>query len=126
MSADIGIFSMKNKIAGQITSYLSLQSNWDGYDGQAPTAIAVAQALDFLDLVPDSFLMPKPMLAGSGEVGLYWESSNLFAEVGFLGDSRFSIYIEPSDGEFEEVDGAMLPHDSLPPSLTRALKSLGS
>jgi len=77
---------------------LNLSPGWDGYDGQAPSAGAVFEAQAFLKALPSSVRLAKPMIAGDGEVGLYWDEPGLYLEIGFRGDGRLSWYGE-KDGQ---------------------------
>ena len=52
----------------------------------------MADALDFLATRPEEVPLPYPQIAPDGEVGLYWRTDEVHAEVGFRGDGKFSYY----------------------------------
>lgn len=63
-------------------SYLSLQHDWDGYGGKAPSfdLISAGEKL-LIEFQRYSFKAPKLMLSGSDEIGFYWENENEYAEI---------------------------------------------
>ena len=88
----------KERIEGKITSYLLLKADWDGYGGRAPSNQAIVDGLKWLNLLPTDCALPKPMLSGAGEVGLYWDADGFYCDIGFFGDGTFSYYAEAPDG----------------------------
>ena len=99
-------------VEGKITSYLSLKQDWDGYGAGPPTTQAVVDALLWLGRLPADFLPPKPMLSGSGELGLYWDRNGFYCDIGFLGDGTFSYYAQVPEGSSlgdENIDIKKLP-----------------
>lgn len=82
-SEDQIIFSGKyiNAI-NTLHSYLSLQYDWDGYGGKAPTFDIISAGVKLLlQFQSYAFKAPKLMLSGSGEIGFYWENENEYAEI---------------------------------------------
>lgn len=83
----------------ELISYLNLQENWDGYEGKTPARGAVVAAIDFsYRLFSEGMRLPKPMLSGDGEVGLYIDDGNIFVDIGFENATHFSYYAESADG----------------------------
>lgn len=77
------IFTSEYKDAIDILySYLSLQHDWDGYGGKAPSfdLISAGEKL-LIEFQKYSFKAPKLMLSGSDEIGFYWENGNEYAEI---------------------------------------------
>lgn len=77
------IFTSEYKDAIDILySYLSLQHDWDGYGGKAPSfdLISTGEKL-LIEFQRYSFKAPKLMLSGSDEIGFYWENGNEYAEI---------------------------------------------
>jgi len=51
----------------ELNKYLSLENNWDGYDGLPPKNGTVQDCLKFINqLEGDDFYLPKSMLSSSG------------------------------------------------------------
>ena len=88
-----------DRIAEKITSYSLLKSDWDGYGGTAPNARSITETLLWLRSLPLGCPPLKPMLSGTGEVGLYWDDGRFYCDIGFCGDGTFSYYFEAPDGE---------------------------
>lgn len=71
-----------NYLLEKLFSYYDLEDDWDGYGGKPPSLTTIGTIVSFvmklqeLDAIP-----PNPMLAGSGEVGLYWDIDNIHIEV---------------------------------------------
>ena len=106
----------RDKIAATLTSYLDLDEDWDGYGGVRPTDKAVRDTLEFLNALPEDKVPPKPMLAGSGEVGLFWDIEGFYCDVGFEGDGTYSYYGELNDAHSigdEEVPVGVFPEELL-------------
>lgn len=63
-------------------SYLSLQHDWDGYGGNAPSfdLISAGEKL-LIEFQRYAFKSPKLMLSGSDEIGFYWKNGNEYAEI---------------------------------------------
>lgn len=77
------IFTSEYKDAIDILySYLSLQHDWDGYGGNAPSfdLINAGEKL-LIEFQRYAFKAPKLMLSGSDEIGFYWENENEYAEI---------------------------------------------
>lgn len=85
-------------LKSQIAGFLDLQNGWDGYDGVAPSASAIESAMSFLSLLEIQMApSPVPMLSGDGEVGLYWDRSGIFLDVGFEEGGLLSFFAEGPD-----------------------------
>lgn len=97
--------SAEDKLAAELLSYLDLSEGWDGFESVPVPRDAVLDALSFLDLRPGDIALPYPQIAPDGEVGFYWRSEDVFAEVGFYGDGEFSYYAKytPKSGEFVQT-----------------------
>jgi len=68
-------------------SYQSLPLGWDGYGGVPAHQSSVEDALTWLATLPAEGPLPLSMLAGDGEVSLYWSYPDVvYLEVSFPGD----------------------------------------
>ena len=120
--------SPEDKLHAKLFSYLDLSPDWDGRGGVVPSRQAVLDALGFLARRPSGIPLPFPQIASDGEVGLYWRSEVVHAEVGFCGDGDFSYYARytPHGGEFSKCgrDGCTVRAGPWPADLTRILDKL--
>ncbi len=112
-----------DKLIGQLYEYLNLKNDWDGYGGVAPTEKTINDVIQFVKTLPQYILLPEPMVAGSGFVGLYWDKKDIYAEIGFEGDGTFWCYGEDNEGNETGEDRLRLG-DDLPPNLLKMLESL--
>jgi hypothetical protein len=91
--------SREDQLTGQLQSYVDLPVGWDGYGGRPASKAAVADALAFLEKRPSDIPLPYAQLASDGEVGLYWDSDGVFADVGFYGNGKYSFYAKHTSRE---------------------------
>ena len=84
--------SAEDKLRAKLLSYLNLTDDWDGYGADPPSIDAVLDAVDFLVMRPRDVPLPFPQVASDGEVGLYWRTEEVHAEVGFHGERELSYY----------------------------------
>jgi hypothetical protein len=89
-------------------SYLSLQYDWDGYGGKAPTfdIISACEKL-LLQCKNYVFKAPKLMLSGSGEIGFYWENGNEYAEITCDNSEAYTFVYMKDKVPFIEEDKAI-------------------
>jgi hypothetical protein len=100
-----------------IADYAARAPDWDGMDGIAPRPDAVADALAFIDDLPDDISIPPKVYApGDGEVMFQWLKPGTLIEVGFYGDDTISWYTRIpgrsdlyGDDEFVRRLGRRLP-----------------
>jgi hypothetical protein len=95
-----GIGIAKNLLISEIYEYQALSDDWDGYGGAAANFETFMDAYHFLARFPSTLPHPKPMIGGSGVIGLYWEGNGCYASIDFDG-SGFYCYI--ADSEYEEA-----------------------
>src|SRR5262245_112834 len=71
----------------RIAAYAARLPDWDGMNGTAPSPDAIADALAFVDQLPEQAPVPDNVYApGDGEVMFQWLRPEAFIEVGFYGD----------------------------------------
>ena len=89
-------------LRAELLTYKSLSAGWDG-DDSAPADVAhIDAASQLLSLLPAGIPLPKPMLSGDGEVGLYWKNSDYLADAVIEDASHFSLFIRSlKDGNHE-------------------------
>ena len=120
--------SAEDKLHGRLLSYLELTDDWDGYGAAPPSIDAVLGAVDFLVMRPRDVPLPFPQVASDGEVGLYWHTEEVHAEVGFYGDGELSYYARhtPASGASRQCgcDGYRFDTDGWPMELLLILGKL--
>ncbi len=79
-------------ITDLINSYKNYPANWDGYDGIPPLSETVNNTLEFIEKLPFNAKEPRPGVSGDGEISLFWESDDIFVDIGFLGDEKYTFY----------------------------------
>lgn len=109
----------KSSLLLKIVEYLSLSDDWDGYGGKAANLATVMDTFDFLKRYPSTFPTPKPMIGGSGAIGLYWEDNACYASIEFDGSGCY-CYIADRPGD--SCRGERVPvSDALPRQLSEVL-----
>ena len=100
-------------------------SYWAERPRDSSIAKAVNNALQFIDLIPTTAVLPYVALADDGEVNFYWRRrESLLIDVGFVGDSVMHYYV------WDEASGvdveASIPFSgrSLPPDMVKTLPPL--
>lgn len=85
-------------------SYLSLQHDWDGYGGNAPSFDLISAGGKLLfEFQNYAFKAPKLMLSGSNEIGFYWENGNEYAEITFDNPESYTfVYMKEKIPFIEE------------------------
>lgn len=82
----------------EITSYAQLECDWDCDGGHAPARVDIDNALAFLRSLPGGDI-PRPMVAGDGDVGFIWKTESSYLEVGFCDKGQISFYGKTASGE---------------------------
>ena len=110
----------------RLRGFLTLPSNWNGYEGVPPTLRAVEDciiALRVLEQAVGGFvLQPTPTVGGDGEVGLFWEALGITIELGCRGDGRYGCLVQTASRGWYEVEGALL--GDILPAMMPALDEL--
>ena len=91
-------------LAEKIQSYADLEPDWDCEGGRAPAPEDIENAVHFLRSLPGGDL-PRPMVAGDGDVGFIWKTESSYLEVGFCDQGQISFYGKTPDGEKGWGDG---------------------
>lgn len=122
--------SPEDKLGAKLLSYLGLPRGWDGYDGVPASLDAIMDAFLFLNMRPPDIPLPYPQIGPDGEVGLYWHTKAVFAEVGFYGNGEYSYharYTPAEDGPVKQGrDGCSLSTGSWDAGLLLVLNKISS
>jgi len=98
-------------------SYLSLQHDWDGYGGNAPTLDLIGMGEKLLFKLKNyEFKAPKLMLSGSGEIGFYWEYEKEYAEITW--DNPLTYTFVSMENGIPYIEEDKVIHDSFSSDLT--------
>lgn len=95
--------AQRRALAAEIQSYADLPPDWDCDGGRAPARTDIDNAVAFLQSLPGGDL-PRPMVAGDGDVGFTWRTPDAYLEVGFCDRGQISFYGKAPDGEKEWGD----------------------
>ena len=91
------------KIIGEIREWITLEENWDGEGASIPSRKSINQVVNFLRLMNHRADMPQPMLHANGNVSLYWDEGNLYADIEFLGDGRIAYFIKHNTSKYKDI-----------------------
>ena len=112
--------------AATIMNYKNLIDNWDGEGAAAPHDNATDDALAMLEVIPLGIDAPRPMIMANGDVALYWDRDDVYAEIGFDGSGTFYAYATAPGMEDVHLDDVQLRNDgvdvSFPPEVTEILR----
>ncbi len=115
-------FDSYSEVIKELNSYKDLKTNWDGYGGIRPTDEIINSTKKFLEkLKENKILTPSIMVAGSGEIAIFWESKDSYIEVNFDTQEQFSFFYKIDDNIYGEDD---IKVDNLPIRLKEALNYL--
>jgi len=104
----------RGKLLERIASWKTLQAGWDGEQSEAPINSAINLASLFIDTLPRDVSLPKAMLSSSGEIGLYWDTSDIYIDLEFDSDTTFSAYVRNRHTGYESfVDNLSLSSSDL-------------
>jgi hypothetical protein len=81
-------------LTGKLLAFLKYKANWDQEQACPPSVDAIYDAVDFLSFFPQGIPIPKPMVLASGDVALYWDDGDIYAEIGFDGSHTYYAYAE--------------------------------
>ncbi len=88
-----------------IGDYAFLTEDWDGYGGIAPSEELIKTTIELLgQLHEKGFSIPKPMLSGVGEIGLYWRNDIIYVEITIDEPNIYSLYIEEGNAYSGKAD----------------------
>lgn len=96
-----------NLLRDKLYSYRELKSNWDGYGGVRPRDEIITTTERFIkSLENESIIPPRIMVAGSGQVALFWKNKGNYIEVDFDEEGSYSY--------FSKLNGKVMGYDDIP------------
>ncbi len=111
--------AIKN-LAKRVFSFSELKENWDGYNGSAPAPSAITDALKLIKMFPESELPERAGISSDGEISLFWEKKDLYADFGVEGNGTFTYFIKRYNKKYYGDDLNL--SDGLPEEAISALK----
>jgi len=93
-----------SSLTERLMMYRSLEDDWDGYGGHAATFGSFINALEFTGKLLRRYLIPAAMLAGDGEISLFWKQNGSYLEVSFPGDNTYHFIYKGSSGVYASPD----------------------
>lgn len=99
-SRDFGMY----KLIDKLHSYRGLHKDWDGYGGEPATYASWSNAIEFVRALPIRFNAPVPMLAGDGEISLFWREHGHYLEISFPGDNTYHFIFQGDKEQFASAD----------------------
>lgn len=100
------------KAAAEIMSYAAFQDNWDHEGAVAPRTDAIVDALRMLEDTPAEAGPPKAMLLASGDIALYWDRGDTYAEIGFGGRGTYYAYARGPGRDPVHLDDVQLYNEN--------------
>lgn len=113
----------QQKLIYSIRTYSTYEKNWDGYEGVPPKNETINDTINFLKHLPGNTKLPYAGLSGDGEINLFWDEDNIYIDIGFIGDNKFSYYARNKSGK--EISGDDISiSGTLPDELIRLIKTI--
>jgi hypothetical protein len=96
-------------LRAEVDSYRALPLGWDGTGSKPPPDDALVGALKLIDQLPAGLLPPKAMIGADGEVGFYWKTDALFADIVIHGQDTLSFFFRSRNQGNAEIFEAAMP-----------------
>ena len=113
------------QLVTKIRNYLSLPDDWDGYEGIAPESKTIEETISLVKRLNDyNISLPKPMVSGTGIVGLFWEKDSIYIEICFEGDGTFWYYGKDSNLEIGEESVSLNKETEFPKNLINLIAKI--
>jgi len=88
---------MINQIKNKVKSFRNYEEGWDGYGGLVPNNSMIDDAVCLLDKLENITQLPRPAIAGDGEISFFWENE-FFIDISFTSPNHFSYYAKDLEG----------------------------
>lgn len=99
-----------SSLTERLLTYRGLEDDWDGYGGQAATFGSFTNAIEFASKLIRRFVVPASMLAGDGEISLFWKQNGSYLEVSFPGDNTYHFIYKDSAEIYTSPDISLAAH----------------
>lgn len=81
------------KLQASVEQLKSLEANWDGEGAAAPNPDHVDALMACISALPLDLSTFRPMLASDGEIGVYWQRADSYAELSIDEQGEMSLYL---------------------------------
>ena len=113
------------QLVTKIRNYLSLPDDWDGYEGIAPKSKTIEETISVVKRLYNYHIsLPKPMVNGTGIVGLFWEKDSIYIEICFEGDGTFWYYGKDGNLEIGEESVSLKKETEFPRNLINLIAKI--
>lgn len=113
------------QLVTKIRNYLSLPDDWDGYEGITPKSKTIEETISVVKRLHDYHIsLPKPMVSGTGIVGLFWEKDSIYIEICFEGDGTFWYYGKDGNSEIGEESVSLKKETEFPRNLINLIAKI--
>ena len=102
-----------------IAGYANRATGWDGFSASPIHPVAIADARQFIELLPVEVPPPMDQPCSDGEVSLVWRCGASFAEISFPGDHTFYWYC--TNGSEEDDSEGVPVSEGLPGALSQIM-----
>lgn len=92
------------KLTERLHMYRGLDEGWDGYNGAPATFGSFTNTIEFVKKLPIRFTLPVSMLAGDGEISLFWKCDGHYLEASFPGDNTYHFIYKSGDSKYASPD----------------------
>jgi len=111
-----------NEQRAAVARFKLLGPNWDDEEATKPNSVHVDALLDCMSTIPLDLPTFWPMLGSDGEIGVYWDRGDSYAELSIDDDGEMSLYLR----DLNLDSGRIFPIDppySLDPTMVGALRN---
>ena len=106
-----------------ILASLDFSPGWDGYEGVVPTQDAANNAIHFIQLLPSGIEPPRPLIAGDGEIGVYWKRGDAYIEAASYGGTKIEYFARDGDRNLISSGSIDFVQNRLPELLLKAIEN---
>jgi hypothetical protein len=109
-----------SKLYRELGTYSELTQNWDGYNGIKPTDEVIQTTKQFLNILKSQeIIYPKIMVAGSGQIALFWKNKKNYLEIDFDEENKFSFFYKLNNKVYGRDD--LVLSDNLPTEILESI-----
>lgn len=92
--------SKRDALVAHLKQFRFYEDGWAGPDSLGPSKDVVTRARQMAESLPAEVSLPRAAIAADGEISLFWESDEYFADVTFAADGTYSYYVRRKAEKF--------------------------
>lgn len=113
-------------LISKLLEFISLKPGWDTEDSIPPSIDSIKQTLKFISKLSEfNFPYPQPMLSTEGQIGLFWDESNIFIDIEIEGENKITYFAKDSNGNKAGADDVDFSYE-IPKDIIFFLKKINS